>query len=138
MALIRANTSGGGGSLTETLLWTNTAPTTAISSATDYTLSDDIDKYTFIKLVYRRTTTNATEYTMYYTPDYILESNQSGSTPRPLPTFGIQDSSSYMYIRTFKGYTSDKKKIRIGTCYQQATTTAQAASCIPLYFYGVK
>ena len=44
----------GGGNLKETVLWTNSAPTSSFS-AQNVPLSDSIDNYDYIKVAYRRT-----------------------------------------------------------------------------------
>ena len=41
--------SGGGGTLKETVLWTNGSPTASFAPQ-DVTLSDDIDNYDFLKI----------------------------------------------------------------------------------------
>lgn len=138
MALIRCTSGSGGGSLTPTLLCTN-SPTTAISQATDIPLSDDIDNYDYIKVVYvYSTTVTEVEYEAIYTADYILASDHNGGTRRPLPSFGISDASNNLFVRTFKGYASNKRKLRIGVCFQQGSTTNSSTLCIPHYIYGLK
>ena len=58
--LCTLRTKGGGGSgFDETVLWTNASPTSSFTAQV-ITLSESIDNYDFIKLEYRRTTSDAT------------------------------------------------------------------------------
>ena len=53
-------TQSSGGQYTETSLWTNGAPTSSFASQT-ITLSDSMEKYSYIKFRYRNSTSNAIE-----------------------------------------------------------------------------
>lgn len=61
MAFIPMNSGSSGGGLTETTLWTNPSPTSAMAGGTTFTLSDDYTNYDYLKFTYRFSTTDATE-----------------------------------------------------------------------------
>lgn len=122
------------------VLWTNSAPTTAISSPTDITLSDDVDNYTLIAVKYIYSTTR-TEFVFksYFSPAEILASDRSATgTMRQTMAIDVITTSDNVMTRYLLGYSTNKNKMRIGSCYQHTAATAYDTYCIPTYIYGIK
>lgn len=67
MALFPCNV-GGGGTLSETVLWTNPSPTASFAAQT-ITLSSDINNFKYLKIVYKLSTSNNTESYAIYAVD---------------------------------------------------------------------
>lgn len=67
MSLFRC---GGGGNETEEILWTNSAPTTTTSEFSA-TLNNPYTGFSRIKVIFRRTTADATEMAVEYLTDEI-------------------------------------------------------------------
>lgn len=67
MALFPCNV-GGGGTLSETVLWTNPSPTASFAGQT-ITLSSDINNFKYLKIVCKLSTSNNTESSVMYAVD---------------------------------------------------------------------
>lgn len=81
MALYRCM-SGGGGSLKETVLWTN-PNTGAANSTINVTLSDDIDNYDFIKFSWKpqSSTPDSESMNILVTPSDLKKSTNATNQP---------------------------------------------------------
>ena len=99
MALIRANSGSGGGSGSPEVLWTNTSPTTAISSPYTITLSKSIENYDYIKFTFRVSTSVATEMSVIASVSDVK--NSIGNRPGLSLTspFGANTSSQSHQVR---------------------------------------
>lgn len=96
MAFIPMN-SGSGGGLTETTLWTNPSPTSAMTSGTLITLSDDYTNYDYLKFTYRVSTTIDTEWDVVIPKDSVTDAiyGLTNNNRISLSYYG----SSYLTIR---------------------------------------
>lgn len=128
-------TAGGGGSMTETTLWTNSDPTTAFASQT-VNLSGNLSDYEYIGFECRFSTTYDNRLMTYVKasdfPDCVAETNE------PMPCF-FSYNSTYFYCRLIQ-YASDTT-VTIGGCYRgkpTGTWAAQSAALIPLRVVGLK
>lgn len=124
--------TGGGGSATETVLWTNGSPTAQFAPQ-DVTLSDDIDNYDFLKIEFISTaSTGVNGSVLVPVSDFKLMTNTASTTG-----FGFGLSSGVdTFISRKTTYVSDTK-IHIGnaTSYTGNTNNARA---IPLQIIGIK
>lgn len=87
----------GGGKMAETILWTNSAPTSA-QSAQDVTLSQGIDNFKYIKFVARNQTTNANSIEVIYPIANVQASSQTVNH-MVIAVAGIPDSTSFIHVR---------------------------------------
>ena len=127
MPLVRVSN---GGSLSETVLWTNSSQSTSVGQQT-VTLSDDMNNYDYIDVTfnYSRTNTNQAGRVRVAVSDL-----KNTGVNKGIVGFGIM-TSSYRYNRSFN-YSSDTK-IVISTCTRSdGTTTTENA--IPRAIYGIK
>lgn len=126
MAYLPCNIGGGG--MTETLLWENDSPTTTFSAKT-ITLSDSMDNYDYIKILY-----------------YVESRNDAISLY--VKSDEIATSSTGKNIRTISGYTGGRVLARY--FYKSSDTTiyfsgaqqlnkaySETSSIKPLAVYGV-
>ncbi len=87
----------GGGKMAETILWTNSAPTSA-QSTQDVTLSQGIDNFKYIKFIVRNSKSNANSIEVIYPIANVQSSAQTVN--HMLITFGgVPDTTSYNHIR---------------------------------------
>ena len=122
---------GGGGSseLQETVLWTNSSPTSSFATQT-VTLSDDINNYDYIGIYYRVSTSVATTgFAMTKVSDYVQ--NVSSSQPR-LAFAGITGTTAQ--FRNIK-YDTDTTVVIGGAI---ATSGASNNNVIPTAISGLK
>lgn len=138
MALFRATSGSGGGGLTPTRLWNNTA---TISSSYTFpsqpvTLSDDIDNYEYIKFVFRRSATlsNTTE-VMYSISEFKKYSTAASNFNGAIRCYGT-NSTTVTYCRGII-YTNDTT-VTFGSCAQVGGTETINSSLIPMEIYGLK
>lgn len=118
----------GGGKLKDTVLWTNSTPTSSFNSQTSV-LSDSIANYTYIKIVHRKSTTDGNTTSVYIDPsDFSTNVNARNAIGWLV--------GSYAYQRTFS-YNTDLK-INFNVCYQSGTTTAANQNAIPVSIIGLK
>lgn len=134
---LRTKGGGGGAKQTETVLWTNSAPTSNFAAQT-VTLSDSIGNYKYVKIVYSITNTTSgqtdIEDVIYPVDDFRRRTNVSGNWSI------VEDFSSggYQWTRT-SGYVSDTS-ISMGNCYRWNTSssgTMQNQAIIPLEILGL-
>lgn len=90
---------GGGGELKETTLWTNSRPTSSfpVQSVT----LPDITPYKLVKVTFRISTSNSTEYYELYTPDQLLNGVITGPDKGQVPTLSYH-SGTGRYLKYFK------------------------------------
>ena len=123
------------------VLWTNSSPASEISLV-NITLSENVDDYILIAVKYAYNTTHLSDsnlYKSYFTPQQILDSDaSSGTTMRPGMAISVETSADNIIVRWLKGYASNKKQMRIGSCTQYASTTTYNNYCIPTHIYGIK
>lgn len=86
----------GGGELKETTIWTNSSPTSSFSGT--ITLPD-ITPYKLIKVTFRASTSNSTEYYELYAPDQLLNAFYAGSGKAQIALLGFFNGNLDRYIR---------------------------------------
>ena len=132
--LCTLRTKGGGGAKqTETVLWTNSSPTTSFNAQT-VTLSDDIDNYDEIKINYKQSSTNSLSASVS-----IPVSDLKNMTIQASGIFfaiASMNSSSIGYFRRV-GYASDTQ-IEFTTAYRVNNSGTDATMAIPTSIVGCK
>lgn len=127
-----------GHKMNETILWSNSNPTTNFS-AQSITLSDDIDNYDFIGVRYYYNIT-------YNTGDCVSEFlarvsdvkkwTYNTNTRHNAGSFAIQDNGNTVYERTIM-YESDTQ-LRFGSAIQVPGSTQSNGTCLPINIIGYK
>lgn len=120
---------GGEKGFDETVLWTNSAPTSNFATQT-ITLSGNMSDYDFIKVKYK-SGTSVDRVGEVYTP-VSLFSTQSAS----YYTFPVLGAGTSNYYRSVV-YSSDNK-ILFGECYMMNSTTKANNRDIPTEIVGCK
>ena len=121
---------GNGEQYTETVLWTNSAPTSNFAGQT-VTLSDNISDYKYIAVKWRDSTS------VDQVGEIILDSVNfitQASSPN-FYNFPAMVSSNQSYTRAV-AYSS-ANQIQFGTCYRLGQTTNNNAYCIPTEILGI-
>ncbi len=131
MALFPCNV-GGGGTLSETVLWTNPTPTASFAART-ITLSSDINNFKYLKIVHKLSTSNNTESSVMYAVDDFK--NLIINVGYIFGTISGRPSGSNMARRI--GYDSDTS-IRFTDSSGIGVSTTDNNSLIPLAIYGMK
>lgn len=128
----------GGSSETETLLWTNPAPT-ATRAAFDITLSDNLTNYKYLKIQYSYN--NSSGVALYYVIFPIINADgtdfmfKSGNGNQRM-VIGLMNASGVGYIR--HAAVQSDTAIHFSTAYKINTSGTQAGNLIPWYIYGIK
>lgn len=87
----------GGGNPKETVLWTNSSPTTSQAAVT-LNLSESIENFDYIKIKARNSTTNTSSDEVLYPIEYVKKSSRTANNPAMI--IGFFDSSlSYFFVR---------------------------------------
>ena len=127
--------TAGGGSMSETTLWENNAPTTAYV-ATTVNLSGNISDYEYIGFECRESVNNDNRLTYYIKasdfPDCVAETNE------PMPCL-FTYQSTYYYCRLIQ-YDSDTT-VAFARCYRgkpTGTWAGENSALIPLRVVGLK
>ena len=123
---------GGGGTLSETVLWTNPSPTAAFDGQT-LSLSDSLSNYDYVKIDYRASTTNATESSMiipissFYVEDTVTVSR----------SIAVKLSNSW-YERLFNR--SNNMGVIFANCIKRKDNSGTATNifAIPTKISGLK
>lgn len=121
----------GGGTLKETVLWTNLNPTSQMGDNTTLTLSENINNFKFIQVVARFSTSDATTFSAIMSVEDFLKSGTTNKTR--LYFGGIIDSN---YCRTMR-YTA-ATSVRVSTAYIFSGTSYNNAVIIPTQIIGLK
>lgn len=122
----------GGGTMTETQLWSNSAPTSNFSSG-NRTLSQSVDDFKKIRVYCRLSKSNST--TTYVTYD-VEEFKKYVLAGTNLAAGVAYRSPSISYARTF--YYVDNTTIFFGSCYKLSTTSSDDSLIIPTKVCGLK
>ena len=133
----RQNGKSHRGGQIESNLWINPNPNNSYTSVSDIILSESIDKYDYIKFVYKATTTSTDEYITLIPVDIFKQSTSSSTQSVSYKALigGCYVSNAYWSRVIF--YT-DSTHIMIGNCYNYASSSSNNANCIPLKIIGVK
>lgn len=122
----------GGGQLKETVLWTNSSPTSSLSSVTLNLLSD-ISQFDYVKITYRIDTSNSKELSAFWTLTDFMDSADTAGHNEAM--FGAR-FSDYEYARRVRGVTSTTVTLSSASAiYAQVSNTSRV---IPLKIIGLK
>lgn len=80
----------GGAALTESILWTNSSPTSSLASK-DISLNDSFLNYSYIKISYKINTSSSEEYQVLYPADLVKKS--AFVTNVPIISIGARHST---------------------------------------------
>lgn len=125
----------GGGSATETVLWTNGSPTSSFASQT-VTLSQTIENFDYIKIVFRKSTTDADEGILILPTKTVKESlNNTANTYRCC--IGMRIGSA-TYVRVIFVNSGVYDAIGIDSAARLSASGTSNTSAIPLQIIGIK
>lgn len=127
MAYIRC---GGGGGMTETVLWTNSSPTSSYSTGTPIVSS--MTGYDFIKIVYRKSTSNTTEIS-FIVPLSTFKNMTNTSGSNYLGA-GYRDTNSYCRPT----YYSSATVVSFSNCTRLGASGNSNTNLIPYKVIGIK
>lgn len=130
MAYFRAAIGGGGGGETETTLWTNPNPTSNMISET-VTLSDDLTNYKYLRIEWRRTTSDDTKASMRVLSSEFKSFDSSATSPKFLMGSGTTTYSARAVV-----YASDTS-VSFSQCRQVNGTGSVSSGCIPTKITGI-
>ena len=127
--------SSGGGTLTETVLWTNPSPSSSFSNQT-VTLSESYTNYKYVGVKYATGTgSSAPEATMILSTEDAAKTDSSGSNNGLKGSIGSRyQSNVYARIIGFMSNTS----VEITAARQQGSTNSNNALIIPKTIIGIK
>ena len=132
MALFRTS-SGGGGGMTETVIWTNPSPSSSFSEQ-DIALSNDYNNYDLIKIYYKissaDTIADISSSYIYIPMEDFLKTLYS-FTPQIL--YGLAAiKNGYQYHRAIAANNYNGKRwISFYTCYRAQVSASYNGYCIP-------
>lgn len=130
MAFIRCG--GGKATLKATTLWTNPSPSSSFS-AQAVTLSESMYNFDFIKIYFRYSTSDNSEWSVLYTPGGIVgETVAIGA--RKYNSSSIND----MRYRAASGTTNSSISFTNSVQHTSSSQTTSGAYIIPTYVYGIK
>ena len=122
----------GGGGMSEKVLWTNPSPTSSFPQ-TACSLSESIDNFDYIKILYRVSTSNNTQGVAIWPISTIKIS--TGGSNHIRASFTTQTSAN-IYSRVI-AYVSNTS-LQIGQSIALNTSGTDNATGIPLAIYGLK
>lgn len=134
MAYVRSGNSGGG-AMSETTLWTNPNPTSAMAQGATIPLSQAYTDFDYIKIVYRLSTSNATEGSVIYPKDDVTASVSAAAERR----MGIQAYLTNNYARII--YRPDNvttNSFTISNARQLQGSGTSTSNLIPIKVIGLK
>lgn len=124
---------GGGGKQTETVLWTNSAPTSSFASQS-VTLSDNINNYDYLKFTIAFSTSVADSSSTIISVSDFKKMTSSASTGHPVGFVG----GRYTNIYSRAVYYTDDTTVNFGSNYQQGASTVANTNIIPIQIVGIK
>lgn len=132
--LCTLRTKGGGGAKqTETVLWTNSAPTSSFAKQ-DVTLSDDINSYDYLKFTYRVTTSAADFLNYIISVSDFKKSVESTSSHHCVLGLSTDDSVAH----TRRVYYKTDTTVNFNNAYQLNAAASNNATVIPTSIIGIK
>ena len=131
MANLYRSVLSSGETAVETILWTNPSPTSSISSETTYTISS-IANYDFIRVYFRRSTSDSTETSVLYTkPEFLALTGTD-----KFRASGSLNISGVNYARPIN--VQSATSITVGYCYKLGSSAGQSNSyLIPTKICGL-
>lgn len=133
MAVFGMVKSGGGG-VTETVLWSNNAPTTAVGQQT-VTLSDAFTNYDEIRFYVRKSKTDDSYKDLYASCPTSFSTSYSTLL---FSSLGPIEADSNSYSRHLILDTSSPTSVTISTAYKMNASGSNNDYVIPLKITGVK
>lgn len=138
-----AKNKNASGAESATLLWSND-DRTATFSAQDVTLSQSVDSFKYLRVVYAYTTTSSeASFREVIIPVWNSDKTAymyqyvSGSTTGYRAALCLRNSNAETRARTFNIY-SDGERMHFYGCQNIGSSTTGNAGCIPVYIYGIK
>lgn len=126
MAYFRcSNGNSGGGQPTETVLWENASP--SYYGETWLTLSDSVDNYDLIGVVYIYSTSQTSERTVYFGAGRINEA-----------VVAYADYNGTGYIRRFNKMPVNRAELKVDYGYKYGTATQSGYYILPKKIIGLK
>jgi hypothetical protein len=126
-----------------TLLWSNN-DRTASFSAQDVTLSQAVDSFRYLRVIYAYSTSSSEDsFREVMVP--VWNSDRSaymyqyvtGSTTGYRAALCLRNSEGTARARTFNVY-SDGERMHFYGCQNIGSSTTSNTGCIPVYIYGIK
>ena len=122
-----------GGGMSEKVLWTNPNPTSSFSQSA-CSLSESVDNFDYIKVLYRASTSNNTQGSAIW-PTSIIKIS-SGGANKIRTSFSATDASSNIFSRII-GY-NNSQSLTIGNARQWGQDIDNNTLAIPLEIIGLK
>jgi len=124
--------TGGGGSLSETVLWTNPSPTSSMSPSAARTLSDDISNYKYLKIYWRMTVNQDIQSSIMVSVEEFKKMTNTANTN----FLGMYSKATNSFARGI--YYVNDTTFGNSNCYQAGTTTQNNGYCIITKISGLK
>ena len=122
-----------GGGMSEKVLWTNANPTSSFN-ASACSLSESVDNFDYIKVLYRVSTSNSTQGSALWPVATIKTS--SGGANKIRASFASQNANSVIYARII-GY-NNAQSLQIGVSSVWGQSLNDNTTVIPLNIIGIK
>lgn len=136
----RKASSGGGGGLSYTTLWTNPDPTAEFgrSGGVSVSLSDDIDNYQFLEFTFQKTTSNTDKYSILIPVSEFKLSSSGAGAGKVKYAANVATATYWTFFRAF-WYNSDTEVLIDQCAFYRANsaTTYQNQYVIPYTIKGV-
>lgn len=118
-----------------TLLWSNSSASSSFPQST-ITLSSGMSNYSYLRIVYKASTSKTTEGTLIV-PVSVMENSLWNDATKPLVSItGRANSSTAQCTRRITWISNTQ--INIAPAYQAGSTSSDNTAAIPLYVYGLK
>lgn len=126
---------GGGGGMTETVLWTNSSPTSSFAEQT-VTLSQDMSNFDYLKIDFSLSTSDTRQSSVIIEPS-ILQKNKNNVHPQiGVALYQRASSSATRYVRIVFYYSDTG--IRFGQVFPvNIASTAVNTNLIPTKITGI-
>ena len=124
------------GTLTETVLWTNSSPTSSFS-AQKVTLNDNISNYTYIKIISKMLTSRSEEETFIFPVDFIKTCTSGGSDGSPKPKLVVGGAQTSINNARQAYYASDTS-IYFMANYRLNQSGSNNTWHVPIQIIGMK
>lgn len=121
----------GGVSMKETLLWTNSNPTSNFEEST-IALNEPYTNFKFIKIEYRVSTSDGTSISAIFSKEDVAKSTTANNTP----VIGLCSRTSAPFARMV--YQISTNQIKFSRCKNLDNASADASKVIPTNIYGIK
>lgn len=118
-----------------TLLWSNSSASSSFPQST-ITLSSSMSNYSYLRIVYKASTSKTTEGTLIV-PVSVMQNSLWNDATKPLVSItGRANSSTAQCTRRITWISNTQ--INIAPAYQAGSTSSDNTAAIPLYVYGLK